>query len=134
VGTKLGTTGSAITLRLFTLQGNLLFSEEYGNFTATQINNYFRDYTVTPGGNILLAASTQPVQGGQTFIFELNSNFEKTHTFLRSGISMPIVQKISSFNLLGRRLPLITTPLCKSPGFLLGKKVDIKSRSYVFIK
>jgi hypothetical protein len=134
VGTKLGSSNSEISLRMLNLQGSLLFSEEYGNFTGTQQINYFRDYTVTADGNIVIAASTQPVQGGQTFIFELSSDFEKTQAIRRNTITISQAQEIRYFNLLGQRYPSITNQLYKSPLFLIKKDVDNQNEGLLTIK
>jgi hypothetical protein len=104
LGTKLESKGSEIILLMYNLHGELLFSKEFGNFTNGQQTNFFRDFTISSEGNFIIAAYTHPVNGGQAFIFEVNSKFDETSIKQNIVISKQTLQKSAYYNLLGQQL------------------------------
>jgi hypothetical protein len=105
LGTKLETKGSEIILLMYSMNGELQCSKEFGNFMNDQQTNFFRDFTISAEGNFIIAAYTQPVNGGQVFIFEVNSRFDETGIKQNLTIQKSILQKSACFNLLGQQIP-----------------------------
>jgi hypothetical protein len=123
IGTKLKNDGSDVSLQMYNLKGELLVTKDYGNFSGSQSYNYFRDFTVTNDETLVITACTQPINGGQTLVFAIDSHPDET------GIAIhhyPAVITRSShdpnyfsatYNLLGRKLPSIMVN-SKCPGSL----------------
>lgn len=69
IGTKLKSDGSDISLLMFSLNGDLLITKNYGNFSGNQSYNYFRDFAISSNETLVITACTQPINGGQTLVF-----------------------------------------------------------------
>jgi hypothetical protein len=114
IGTKMKNNGSDVSLQMFSLNGTLLESNDYGNFAGNQSYNYFRDFTVKDE-TLIITACTQPVNGGQTLVFAVDNHPGQTGT--QSNRFTTIALKNSPdaastsamYNLLGQKFPSFTS-------------------------
>lgn len=123
MGTKMKNNGSDVSLQMYNLNGDLLVTKDYGNFTSNQSYNYFRDFTVSGDETLVITACTQPVNGGQTLVFSIDSHLDETGIVNHHYVPV-VINKTSDvdnfsamYNLLGRKLPT-TVINSKYPGSL----------------
>jgi hypothetical protein len=131
-GTNLGSTRSAIFLRMYKLNGELLYSKELEN--DSQELNIFRDCSISKQGKLVVAAFTSFIAGGEIMVFEMDCFSGKTKICSSNPVfSKSSILKPSCYTLLGQQLntgltqhlPAYSIPVHKTHQWLSPAKAEI---------
>lgn len=140
IGTKMKNIGSDVSLQMFSLNGDLLETMDYGNFASNQSYNYFRDFTVKDE-MLVITACTQSVNGGQTLVFAVDSRPGQTGA--KYNRLTPVAVKSTSdavpvsamYNLLGQKFSSFLINNNRYPGSLrIIRDSDSKASMKIYVK